>query len=140
MADHLERRRPRPDDDPGLQHHRLDTRVDQDLADLGARAQVARQIRALGMQAAQVDDSAHACLFCGVDDVFGRLLFLGDEVLRRSHRMHEVVDDVDAVERLDQRVRSGQVAARHVHVIAPRRVGQLVGVTRKRAHPHARLQ
>jgi hypothetical protein len=101
---------------------------------------MAGQLRALGMQAAQVDDSAHARLFRRVDDVFGRLPLLGDEILRRSHRMHQVVDDVDAVERLDQRVLLGQVAARHFHVIAPRRVGQLVGVTRKRPHPHAGVQ
>jgi hypothetical protein len=40
VADHLEGRRPGADDDARLQHHRLDTRVDEDLADLRARGEV----------------------------------------------------------------------------------------------------
>ena len=98
------------------------------------------QFDILGMKAAQVHQPAHAGPLCRVDDVVGRLPLLGDEILRRTHRMHQVVDDVDAFERLDKRFGLGEVAPCHLHVIAPRRVGKLVRVARERPHPQARIQ
>ena len=44
MADHLERRRPRADDDPRLQDHGLDARLEQDLADGCPRPQMSGQV------------------------------------------------------------------------------------------------
>jgi hypothetical protein len=122
---HLERRGPGADHDAGLQYHGLDAGLDEDLADLGTRGQMSRQLHALGMQAAQVDHPPDPGLLRGVDDVARRLPLLGDEVLRRAHRVHQVVDDVGAVEGCRQRLGIRQIALRNLDAVAPRRVIQL---------------
>ena len=56
------------------------------------------QFHPRGVQAAEIDDSAHPGLAGGVDDVLGRATLLGGEVLGEPHRVNEVVHDVDVVE------------------------------------------
>ena len=140
VANHLERGGSRADHDPGLQHDGLDTRVDEDLADLGARRQMPRQLRALGMEAAEVHQSPHPRPFSRLDHIACRHPLLGDEVLRCPHRVHQVVDDVGTVEGLGQRLGRGQVAPRDLDVAPPRRGVEFVRVARHRAHLQAGVQ
>ena len=104
VADHLERRRPRADHDPGLQHHGLDARVDRISPTSARDARCRDSSRVLRVQAAQVHQPPHPGPLRRRDHVACRPRLLGDEVLRRAHRVHQVVDDVDAVERIGQRV------------------------------------
>ena len=54
--------------------------------------------------------------------------------------MHQVVDDVDAVERRDQRLGVAQVSARHLDPVPPCDVGEFVRVARQRPHVVAVVQ
>ena len=77
---------------------------------------MARELRAVRVQATQVNHPADPRGTGGPHHVAGGLGLLGDEVLRRAHRVHEVVDDVHPVECPRQRLGFGQVALRHLHL------------------------
>jgi hypothetical protein len=49
--------------------------------------------------------------------------------------MHQVIDDVDPVERGDQRIEIAQVAPYQLGPVPPRYAGQLVRVAGHRPHP-----
>jgi hypothetical protein len=80
MPNHLERCRPRADDDAGLQHDRLDARVEQDLANRDPRPQMRRKLRIARVQPAQIHESAHPRATGGRDDIACRPGLFGDEV------------------------------------------------------------
>ena len=134
VADHLERRRPRADDHPGLQHDRGHARGEQDLPHLRARTQVSREPRPLGMQAAEVDDAAHAVVVRRRGDVPRDRQLDRLEVVLPAHRVHEVVDDLDAVHRPVDRGTVAQVALDDVDGCRPRHVAQPLGPSHQHAH------
>ena len=72
VAQHLEGRGARSQDDRRAQHGRGDAAGEEDLADLLAGVEVPRQQLALGVEAAEVDDPAHAHLARGPGEGQGR--------------------------------------------------------------------
>ena len=76
----------------------------------------------------------------GGHHVLGGAAFLGGEVLLEAHRVHQVIDDVDIVERRVQRRRVAEVALGDLDAIAPRHRRELVGVAGQRPHREAVLQ
>lgn len=80
VTDHLEGRRARADDDSGLEHDRGDRAVEEDLAHGRPRAHVRRQLDALGVQSAEVDQAGDPGAFCGVGDELGGVALLLFEV------------------------------------------------------------
>ena len=77
----------------------------------------------------------------GGHDVLRGAALLGGEVLLEAHRVHQVVDDVDVVERrLQRRRRRRDRRGPPRCLVAPRHVRQLVGVARQRPHREAAFQ
>ena len=72
-----------------------------------ARLQV---LGVLGAEPAEVDDAPHARVLRRDREVDGGLAVLGREVAARTHRVDEVVRDVDARERLRQALAREHVA------------------------------
>ena len=139
VPDHLERRRTRADRrcPPAARRSRCPTRSGsrrRRRATAGAGT-----VRPSGCRPRQVDDAAHAGRLRRGGDVARRLRLLGDEVRRRAHRVHQVVDDVDAVERRRSASRDRSRSPRTTSTsVAPRCVGELVGVARQRPHGRSR--
>ena len=134
VPDHLERGRPRADDDSGLEHDGRHPRGEQDLPHLHARAQVAREPRRRGMQAAEVHDAMHAVLVRRRGDVAGDRQLGRLEVVGSAHRVHEVVDDLDIGHRPVDRGAIAEVALDDVDRCRPRHVAQSLGPAHE--HPH----
>ncbi|CAM5717055.1 hypothetical protein SALBM217S_02633 [Streptomyces griseoloalbus] len=138
IAQHLERRRPRADDDGRPQHGRGHRRVEEDPPHLGTGPQMRRE-RVLRHpvrgEPAEVDDPAHP----------GRVRLLGEragrpavgvlEVRAAAQRVDQVVRHVDAPHRRGHGRRVGDVAAHRLDVRRPGVVAQLVG---RRARPRTR--
>lgn len=59
----------------------------------------------------------------------------GHEVAARAHRVHEVEDDLLALERRGEALGLLEVAADDLDLIGPGSVGEPAGIARERAHP-----
>jgi len=103
-------------------------RIDQGVAHGFARFEVRRELAVFRMQPAEIDHPPHPGAAGGGHDVADGTAFLGGEILRGAHRTQQVVDDVNAVERRDQRIDITQVTARHLGPLSPRHVRQLLRV------------
>ena len=101
---------------------------------------MSRQLGALGVQAAEVDDAADIRASGGAGHVDRAAVFGVGEVGRRAHRMHQVVDDVHPVERRIQSLGVGQVAADDLDIVAPGRIAELRRGARQHADPQAGIQ
>ena len=106
--------------------------AEQDLADLAAALQVRRQ-RPVGVQAAEVDDAAHAAVARRPGDDRR-----GTPVDRREVAVDQGVDeevhDIDPHAGAPHGVLVEQVAAHHLGIAGPRDVAQLRGVAHQAAH------
>ena len=135
MADHLERRRPRPDDDARLQDHGLDAGLQQDLTDGRARSQMRRQSpTSLGCSPPRYTSRLTPARCAAATTLRADCASWSTKSGPRAHRVHEVVDDVDAVECRGQRVGVAEVSANDLGPLAPRHVGEFVRVARQRAY------
>ena len=103
VADHLERRRAGADDDAGAHLGDGHAAVAQDVAGFAARGEVRRGL-AGRLQAAEIDDALHAGARRGIAEVLGGHAIEPREVGPARHRMHEIVGDVDALQRRRQRL------------------------------------
>lgn len=143
VAEHLERGRARADDDGGAQDRGRHPGVQQDTADLGARAQVRRQL-ALGHpgggEPAQVDDPPHPRRLRLLGERVGGAAVGGGEVVAGAERVHQVVRDVYVLERRADGHRVGDVAPYDLRLARPRVVAQFVGGTGQAAHRVSRAE
>ncbi|SII77065.1 Uncharacterised protein [Mycobacteroides abscessus subsp. abscessus] len=133
VPDHLERRRPGADDDPSLEDDRRGARGEEDLPDLRSGAHVHRQLRRLGVEAAEVDDLPAPGRSGGLDESRRRLRFVSFEVAAGVHRVDEVADVVDALHRRLQAGAVVEVDGVDGDLIGPGHRAEFV----RRAHAHA---
>lgn len=140
VAEHLEGGRAGADDDGGAEHRGGDPGGQEDAPDLGAGAQMGREL-AVGHPArgesAQVDDAADA----------GGAGLLGEvprgqavgvlEVAPGAEGVHEVVGDVDAPQGGGERRGVGDVAADDLRLPGPGVVAQFLRSAGEAAHPVA---
>ncbi len=140
MADHLERRGAGSDDHARLQRDGRHAAREEHVADGLAAREVLRELRGVGVEAAEVHDAAHARGLRGGRDVLGGGALRRREVALGSHAVHEVVEDVDAVDRGPERRGVGEVAAHHLHVVATGHVGEAPGIPHEHAHAEAGLE
>ncbi len=132
VAHHLERRRPRTQDDRRLKHGCGHLAVEEHLPHLQAGGQVIGQF-SFWVQAAQVDDPFHPGVLGCLGHVGGRPAIDLDKV-GASQRVHQVVDDVDALHRRFERLGLGDVTLGHLNRVPPGHVAQLGGGSHQASH------
>ncbi len=93
-----------------------------------------RQLGALGVQPTEVHNAAHPGPPSRSHHILGSATFLSGEVLGETHRVHEVIHDVDAVECRLKRDRIVEVAAGDLNALTPRDARQLVWGSGQRPH------
>ncbi|MDQ0691902.1 hypothetical protein QF047_002862 [Arthrobacter sp. W4I7] len=130
MADHLEGRRTRADDHPGLEDDGIHGGVQEDLAHSLAGPHVGGKLHSLGVEPAQVDDPGHTGGGRGVGSGPRHCPFLGFKAGPGGHGMDQVVEDVDAGQGRPQRPAVVQAAFHDLHLVPPGDAGDLAG----RAH------
>ena len=96
IAQHLEARGPRADDDGGTKLDYFDRTRGEDFADVVAAAQVHAEFAVVVSEPAEVDDPTNAGGLCGSSKVLRDGAFAGDPVLAFSDAVHEKHRDIDA--------------------------------------------
>ena len=134
VAQHLERRRSRAEDDRRLQHRGRDAAREEDLPDLHPRREVVAQLALRRVEPGEVDDPPDARLLRRSTERAGQLAVALDEAALAVHRVQEVVGDVDVGEGLGEGLRRGRVTLDDLDPVAPPPVGHLGVVTGEGAH------
>jgi hypothetical protein len=132
VAQHLERRAARPDDDGGAQLGARHRARRQHLPNLVAASEVGRQLgRLVVAEPAQVDDLVEAGIGRSVSDVGGHLAIALLPVAVPADRVQQVVHGAGPGARVGQGLGIGGVAAHHVDRALP-----LLGVELGRGTDH----
>ncbi len=143
VAQHLERRRTRTEDDRRAQDRRRHPRGEKDVTDLGPRTQVRRQL-ALGHpgrgQPAQVHDAPHAGGPRPLTEDTGRRAVGLLEAGPAAQGVDQVVGDVDVPHRRAEGLGVGRIPLGGLDLAGPGVVPQLLGVARQAAHPVTGVQ
>ncbi|RPK63558.1 hypothetical protein EES44_15635 [Streptomyces sp. ADI96-15] len=143
VAEHLEGGGAGAQHHGGAQHGGGHPGVEEDAADLGARAQVRGEPAlgdTFGGEAAQVDDPADAGLAGLAGEDPGRLAIGPLEVGAGAEGVDEVVRHVDAAHRLPYRAGVGDVALDHLGALGPGQIAQFARGTGEGADPVAGVQ
>ena len=133
IPQHLERGRPRADDDRRSQLGHGRRAVRQEVTDLVAAREVLGQI-VTGSHAAEVDDTAHPGLVCRSSEVLGAGAVPIGEPSVAVHRVDQVVRYFAAFERVGEAVRIENVALHHIDPVSPWIVPELLGVACQTSH------
>ncbi len=111
IAHHLERSAARADDDRRTKFRDRNACRAQDFADLVTALEMVRQVRAVDAESAEIDDALYARFARRGREEFGRDTVAGRKVARvGTHRVHQVIGDVDAFEGAQQVVAIENVA------------------------------
>ena len=104
-------------------------------ADLCSRAHVHGQVRLVGVESAEVDDTSSTGGFCRFGYPPGRCGLLVFEVTPRSHRVDQMVDDLSSGCGLDEAVSIVEIDAMDVDLVGPGHLFELV----RRSHGNANV-
>lgn len=141
VAEHLEGGRAGADDDGGAEHRGGDAGVQEDASDLGAGAQMGREVpvgNAARGESAQVDDAADAGGAGLLGEVPGGQAVGVLEVPPGAEGVHEVVGDVHVLQGGGERRGVGDVTADDLRLPRPGVVAQFLRGAGEAAHPVAR--
>ena len=106
----------------------------EDLAGLVAAGQVLGQVVLRAAEAAKVDDALHVAGRGGVGERIGCVPIGGGEVLRATHRVHQVVRHLAPGERRRERFGLPHIAVAHLNPVPPRTAVELARVASKAHH------